>query len=1554
MEAASEVSRAVSAVLATAIESALADIGQDRATNGGIKAVSLFLADAVQQRDGDTPVVRIDTIPDGAGLVDSGSERWMRLTIINSDKPFLVDSVAGCLAQAGLAVHVLVHPVLPVRRDKDGHITAIGEGAAARRESIIYIEADRADARGRRALQAMLERTLDQVRSAVADWPAMIDAMKRDSDRLGADESGALLRWFLEGNLTQLGHEVRERDGRQSAALGIARTADEPLLARETITAAFAWFEAGNIWPLILKSNRQSRVHRPVLIDLIILPVLEGGHAKALSIHAGLWTSAALAAPPHEVPILRAALARLMDRFGFDPAGHAGKGLVHALTYLPHDVMIGLGDADRERLALTAMSLGDRPRPQLELASGALDRHLFAFVWLLRDDMSTMRRQAIADMLSTAANAPLLGWSMALDESGLALLRFILDVRGEGRMPDPEQLDAKLKKMVRGWGPAVEAALAEQGDPRRAAVLADRYAAGFPLGYREGAGASQAAIDVMRLHRLAKVGDRSARLYRKPEDAPDHLRLTLYSLDAITLSEAVPALENFGFRVLEEMSTAVGEGGALGHIQKFVLALDNRPLAQSTLDRAATIEAAIGAVLEGWAENDRFNDLLVTAGLDPDAVVLLRAIFRYLRQTGSAYGLSTVVETLRRAPRITGRLIALFRALHDPEHVGGVGDLPSEIDHGIEEGLAGVAAIDEDRILRLFHAVIHAVLRTNAFAPTGKAALAFKIDSAAVPGLPSPVPWREIWVYSPRVEGIHLRAGPIARGGLRWSDRRDDFRTEILGLMKAQRVKNAVIVPTGAKGGFYPKQLPDPAGHRDAWMKEGTECYRIFIRALLSVTDNVVKGRVRHPRNVVIRDDEDPYFVVAADKGTASFSDIANGIAIEQGFWLGDAFASGGSHGYDHKAMGITARGAWISVQRHFLEMGVDVRTDSISVVGVGDMSGDVFGNAMLLSKTIRLVAAFDHRHIFIDPDPDAARSWTERDRLFRLPRSSWADYDKTLISTGGGVFPRSVKSIPLSPETQALIGTEAAVMEPAQLISALLAAPVDLLWFGGIGTYVKAAMQGNAEVGDSANDRVRIDAEVVRAKVIGEGANLGVTQAGRIAFALGGGRINTDFIDNSAGVDCSDNEVNIKIALNKEVAEGDLAADARNALLVRMTDSVAALVLEDNRLQALGLSIAQAGGAADLAPYVRLIDSLAKQGRLDRKVEGLAVDQELLRRGQEGQGLTRPELAVLFATAKLTLQDAIEHSGLPDDPVTAHDLFAAFPPEMRDAHGDAIAQHQLRREIIATKLANRIVNRLGVLLPLALVDEEGCTLPDIANALVVAEALFDLPDFWARADAAAMTEQARILLFRRLGSAVTVHIGDLCRASTGSLPPSDAIGRLQPGIDALRTRLDELITPRAAGQAQSDRAQLVALGMPEALAEALTRLEQMNGAIGIADMARNRDNDAVGVARAFTAIGAALGLDWLQAAAAGLTPTDPWERLLIAGVERDIQHMRFNFLARAGDEPLTSHVSHWLDRHAEAVSQFRDLLARAQMAPPVAAMIAEVAGRARALLDRV
>lgn len=1510
-------------------------------------AAAAFIARAADCRRPGEPVIELESI--------AGPHRFMRLAIVNDDMPFLVDSVAATVSAHNLAVDRLLHPVVAVRRDAAGVATEIRPTADSgeRRESIIYMELERADARQRRALLDELAAVLANVRAAVDDWPLLKKAMRADADRLPDGEGAELLRWFLADHFTLLGHERRDRDLARHDALGLSRSDRQDLLTKGSIERAIAHFEQGGEAPLLIKSNLISTVHRRAPLDLLLVPEREDGRISGLSIHAGLWTSSALASAPGKIPVLRARLARLQERHGFDPAGHAGKALAHAFNALPHDLLTAFLPAELETLALTFMSLADRPRPKLVMIRSALARHIFAFVWLPRDDLTTARRVAIGRMLAEESRATILNWGVALESGDLALIRYTLDIRDGGKLPDVEALDQRISDMVRNWAPAIEAVLAELGDPGRAARLRLRYAQAFPPHYRARYAPAEAARDILRLSALAGEA-RDVRLHRMAHDGDGQLRLKIFNVGgSVALSDAVPALENFGFKVIEELPATLEDG--LGRVHDFLLEVEEGA-ADALLARADQIEPAIAAVLSGAAENDAFNRLIVSNGMAPRAVVLFRAWFRYLRQTGLSYGLATVVDALRRAPDVAEGITALFDARHDPARQGDAAAADAAADAAaamIEAGLAKVAAADDDRILRHLRGVVAATLRTNAFAPAAAEALAFKLDSAQVPGLPAPRPWREIWVYSPRVEGIHLRAGPVARGGLRWSDRRDDFRTEILGLMKAQRVKNAVIVPTGAKGGFFPKQLPAPS-NRDAWLAEGTESYRIFIRTLLSITDNIVQGEVRHPDAVVPRDGADPYFVVAADKGTATFSDVANAIALERGFWLGDAFASGGSQGYDHKAMGITAKGGWVSVQRHFAEMGVDVQTQSIRVAGCGDMSGDVFGNGMLLSKAIKLVAAFDHRHIFIDPDPDPATSWAERERLFALPRSSWADYDEKLISSGGGVFARTAKTITLSAEAQAALGLSEAQWEPAALISAILKSPVDLIWFGGIGTYLKARAESNSEVGDPGNDALRVNAEDVRARVIGEGANLGVTQAARIAFSALGGRINTDFIDNSAGVDCSDNEVNIKIALNREMTEGRLAFDDRNALLARMTDDVAELVLNDNRQQTLALSIAETGGADRLPSYIRLIETFEATGRLDRAVEGLAANDELLRRAQEGRGLTRPELAVLLSTAKLALQDAIEHTTLGQDPTLDSDLLAAFPAEMRERFPAAIGQHQLRSEILATKIANRIVNRLGMIHPFELAEEEGAALGDIAAAFVAAERLFGLPALWADIDAAPMAEASRLALLDAVAGGVRLQMADLLRAHDPGAQPGTLVARLQPGIARLGADVEALLEEEAQAASQTLVNRLTATGAPVEIVRRVARLHDMDGAIGLAALGAATGTDEIVLTRAFTHLGEALGLDWAQATANRLSPTDPWERLLASGLARDFQQMRLDFLARAPAGDPQARVAAWLDQQAQRVTQFRELVRRARAtAAPNSAMLAQIAGQARVLLGR-
>ncbi|MGX7951302.1 NAD-glutamate dehydrogenase [Tsuneonella sp. HG249] len=1527
-----------------------------------------FVSEAAARREPGEAVIAIASGND--------ERRFMRIAVINDDMPFLVDSVAATVAAHGLSIDRLLHPVVGVERDGKHDLTGLSKSSGKTpRESMIYIETPRTDARQRRELKAELRTTLGDVRAAVADWPKMREVILDDAAGLADQEGTELLRWLEGGMLTQLGHVTRKRDGSNASVLGICRKSARQILADASFDRAFKWFEDpklnGGRAPLIIKANRLSNVHRRVPLDLFIVPIFEGKKVAALSIHAGVWTSASLATPPAQVPRLRTQLAALNDKFGFDPHGHAGKALVHALTALPHDLVIGFSDRDIERVATTMMSLVDRPRPRLVLVEAPLSRHLFAFVWLPRDMLSTQTRMRIEDLLEEGAGAKALDWSLQVEGGNLALLRYVLDFRENTGPVDAKALDAAIEALLRGWGEAVESELAVGEDPARAAALAGRYAEAFPPTYRTSYGASEAAKDIRRLRRLSALSGesgtaplRDARLYRLDGDAPDRLRLKVVQLHgALSLSDSVPVLENFGFRVLEQVPTILGatDGGAAsqGTIDDFELQLADGDAAAPVLERSDAIEQAIGDVLNGVAEDDPFNRLIVGTGLSAREADWLRAFYRYLRQAGVGFTIGTVVDALRRAPQVTKPLVELFAARHDPSFAGERVAEGARHEEAIRRGLGQVAAINDDRLLRNYQAVIAAVLRTNAFAPAAREALAFKLDSSLVPGLPRPVPWREIFVYSRRVEGIHLRAGSVARGGLRWSDRRDDFRTEVLGLMKAQRVKNAVIVPTGAKGGFYPKQLPDPVRDREGWAAEGRASYQVFIRTLLSVTDNIVNERVVHPESVVIHDGDDPYFVVAADKGTATFSDVANAIAESRDFWLDDAFASGGSNGYDHKAMGITAKGAWLSVQRHFLEMGIDVQSDPVRVAGCGDMSGDVFGNGMLLSKAIKLVAAFDHRHIFLDPDPDPTVSWKERRRMFDLPRSSWEDYDPSLISKGGGVFARSLKRIPLSKQVRQVLGIEASELEPEALINAILKSPVDLFWFGGIGTYVKASHEATAQVGDPANDALRIDGLDLRAKVIGEGANLGMTQAARIEFALRGGRINTDFIDNSAGVNCSDNEVNIKIALAAATRAAKLSEKKRNALLESMTEEVGHLVLENNRLQALALSIAKAGGAPAVAAQMHLIEALEQRGALDRQTEGLASAEVLARRAADGLGLTRPELAILLSSTKLVLQDEIEKSPLPDDPALTELLVNYFPSAMRRTYRQQIEGHQLRRAIIATALANLIVNRMGIVHPFELSEEEGVGLANICAAFVAAERLFDVGALWSELESAKMPEDARIYLFRHTAGALRSQMADVIRAGSGSIAPSALISSLDKRVQQLSGATGDLLTTASRHQSDKLIAEFVQMGASEKLAAKVAHLYDLDGTIGLASLSRDAEIDARDLTAAFTDLGQRLGLDWAQSTAAMMNPSDVWERVLVSGLSRDFQQMRLEFLRRlsrrkgAKEDPSAA-VAAWSEEHAAAIGQFRSMIGRAQGHNPVApAMLAQIASQARNLLGR-
>ena len=1487
--------------------------------------------------------------PVGAHNVHVGSgeggpgHRRMPVVLATDDMPFLVDSATAAISGYQLEILRLIHPILPVRRDRNGRVVAIGEPDAPR-ESLIMMEVERTSARKRADLAQQLSVVYGDVRAAVSDWQAMLKDLRSAARALNdspppiaphvLSETIAFLEWLAADNFTLLGSAAGET--RRGLLRDAARwPAPENDASGEPIG--------------IHKSPLRSTVHRPVPLDVITVRRFDSSGAVVGASHfLGMFASAALRESPRRVPLVRRKVAEVAERLGYAPRSHAGRALTHVIETFPREEMLQIDTGELLAMTTGLLSLLDRPRPQLFARRDARSGRSSILVYIPRDIYSADLRIRIGRMLERESGGKLGKFDVELRAEGLARVHYVIeDVVAD---LDADALNTRLIQLTRGWDDELELALIEKVGAIRAARLALSHGRTFSPGYRSQFTPREAAADILRLTELSTPDDRHVALSRRDNDPENVVRLKIYRLgEIIPLSDSVPILENFGFRVIEEVPYDLANG-MLGWIHDFKLEVQVSPGDLPSFCKM--VNPALDAVLTGVQENDPFNALIPSAGLTAEEANWLRAWFRYLRQTGVSYGIQTAVDALKRNQPATLALVALFRARHAP---GARAGAARDADAAFKDALDAVQSIDDDRILGLFRDLVAAMLRTNAFVPGGPAALAFKLDSAKVPGLPKPLPWREIWVYSPRVEGIHLRGGPIARGGLRWSDRRDDFRTEVLGLVKAQIVKNSVIVPTGAKGGFYPKQLPDPVANRDAWAREGRDAYSIFVRTLLSITDNLdADNRILPPADVVRLDDDDPYLVVAADKGTATFSDTANAIAEDAGFWLGDAFASGGSVGYDHKAMGITARGAWVSVTRHFAEMGVDIQKDPVTVAGVGDMSGDVFGNGMLLSKSLRLVAAFDHRHIFLDPAPDAATSWQERNRLFALPRSSWADYDPTLISKGGGVFPRSQKSIPLTPEIRAMLGVAEQALPPADLMTAILKAPVDLLWFGGIGTYVKAASESHADVGDRANDALRADGADIRARVIAEGANLGLTQAGRIEIASQGGRLNTDFIDNSAGVDTSDHEVNIKIALGAAERAGKLTRTDRDTLLADMTDDVASLVLSNNSAQTLVISVAESRAAENLQGHIRLMEALEASGLLDREVEGLPSRRDIEERRRLGCGLTRPEIAVLLSYTKMQLKTALVTSDVVSDPLLLDDLERAFPPGMRDTFAAEIHNHQLRRELVATKLANLLVNRGGLTLAHDLAAELGCPLPTIAAAFVSTRTLFNLESLWQAIDNARVPAAVALTLHSEAAAVTRNLVADLARRP-GAQAPERLSSRLAPGLKRLISVLDKLLRPEPRAQIEAIRQRLTLAGSPAEVTDWIATLHALSGAAAVVELASDLQLDESRTALAYTRLGEALGIDWAQGATLSLHPADSWERLLAASTARAFETMRIEMVRRLvmpADDPCAA-VETWLKANADRVSALSGtILAARNSGAPTLAMLAHLSAMARAYLQ--
>ena len=1456
--------------------------------------------------------------------------RRTTLQLVVDDAPFLLGSLFGELARRDVTLHLVLHPQISVRRDAEGQLLELlphgtgGEGIV--KESMMHLELDQLGSQAERVeLETALRKVLANVRSAVVDWQSMreaanlalaeLETMAKSGNGPIAEsitESIEFLQWIADDHFTYLGYleyQLDEREGQRflepiaDSGLGLYRRVPLGEKARGSKPlrpAARSFFDSPRLIS-ITKSRNKSTVHRNVHMDLISVKRFDDqGQVVGEHRFLGLFTSLAYSITASKIPLVRRKVQRVIDRTGFLPASHDIKALRHIVEHYPRDELFQISEDNLYHFSLRILEIQLRPRLALLVRWDEEGRFVSCMVYVPRDGHSTRLRIQMQDILEHAFHGHATAFSTRISERPLAQVHFIVETQGGHHEVDVAAVERQLEDVARSWSERLKEALgAEEGDEEPLQIWR-RYRDAFPVAYQEVFGSDDAAADLEIVERVLDDGRLGLRLYRREGAAISRLHLKTFELAIpAPLSRFLPMLENMGLQVNTEMPFEVRPRGVPNPVwvRDFELLAERMEIQPETVGER--FREAFGRIWTEEVENDAFNQLVLSAGLEWREVALLRALAKYLRQAGIAFSQRYMAETLTRNPQIAQRLVALFHESFDParqQEIEGKSPVARRmrLRRKIASLLEQVSSLDEDRILgRLFN-LVRSTLRTNYYQldedGQPKTYFSLKLNGQKVRDLPAPRPRFEIFVYSPRVEAVHLRGGPVARGGIRWSDRREDFRTEILGLVKSQMVKNAVIVPVGAKGGFVVKK-PPPPGDREALLAEGIACYKTMIRGLLDITDNLEGDKVIPPPSVFCHDGDDPYLVVAADKGTATFSDLANGLAAEYGFWLGDAFASGGSVGYDHKKMGITARGAWESVKRHFRELGHDIQTEPFTVVGVGDMSGDVFGNGMLLSDQIRLVGAFNHLHIFVDPHPDPAISFAERKRLFELPRSTWVDYDETLLSPGGGVYDRQAKEITVSPEVKDFFGLPTETLSPAELIQALLRWRADLLWFGGIGTYIKASHESSAQVGDWSNDEVRVDASELECQVIGEGANLGVTQAGRIEFALSGGRINTDFIDNSGGVDCSDHEVNIKIALADAVTQGELSRDERDALLVEMTEEVSALVLRDNYLQAQAITLAELQGVDGLEEQVRLMRQLEHGGLLDRRLEGLPDESTLADRRDAKQGLTRPEIAVLLAYSKIHVYNELLESRLPDDVLLREDLVRYFPLPMQWRYRPSLERHRLRREIVATHVTNSLINRVGPTFVGRLAEETGSKVSDIARAYAAVREIFALRSLWEDIESldnkVSADLQGRLFLdsVRMIEQATRWFL----RYAGRPLDVSRCVAKYESDIIVVAAQIEDLLPPREKQRVRRKTKRLRENGMGEGLATRLACLDVLPAACDVARCAQESEFPVEQIGRIYFHLGERLGFNRLRRAASQLGGENPYQQMALTATVGDL-----------------------------------------------------------------
>ncbi|WP_430790593.1 NAD-glutamate dehydrogenase [Actinoplanes sp. G11-F43] len=1523
----------------------------------------------------------------------SGPQAHSVLRIVTDDMPFLVDSVVALLTAHNLQVYLMVHPLIVVRRAPLGALAEVEaevepddaiEGDLV--ESWIRIEIDpvrRPEAREQ--LLNEVRRVLTDVRDAVEDWPRMRQRAVDIAEELGGNplpvpdkdvtDSIELLQWLAADHFTFLGYREYHLDeeGFLSAVpgtgLGILRGASKPRrLASEMAPEVYERAMEQRLL-MITKANSRATVHRSAYLDYIGVKMFDdAGHVVGERRFLGLFSSSAYRTSVRELPVVRRKVQEVMDRSGLSPRGHSGKDLLQILETYPRDELFQIKTDDLYEAVIGVLRMAGRRQLRLFLRRDGYGRFISCLIYLPRDRFTTGNRLRMQEILLRELNGVGVDYTTRVTERLLARVHFI--VRTDPAAPpgqlDPNVLAELLADATRMWDDDFSLVLERKlGDePARRMFL--RYSSAYPESYKNTHTPYEGMQDLAKLELLDEPGQLSMHLFRRRRVGPDGMpepderdvRFKVYRYgEPMMLSAVLPVLHSLGVQVTDERPYEIRRDDGVIYLYDFGLLppSGHRELAEVR----PQVENAFAAAWRGEAEVDGFNELVLLAGLTWRQVVVLRAYAKYLRQTGNVFSQRYLESTFTTYPEIAGLLVSLFETRFSPALQLGESERArkaAEVRDRITERLDQVDSLDQDRILRSYLTLIEATLRTSFFqrGPEGrpKSYVAFKLDPQAIPDLPQPRPKFEIFVYSPRFEGVHLRFGAVARGGLRWSDRREDFRTEVLGLVKAQMVKNAVIVPVGAKGGFVLKQKP---GDRD----EAVECYKRFITALLDVTDNIQSGKIVPPPEVVRHDGDDPYLVVAADKGTATFSDIANQISVGKEFWMGDAFASGGSAGYDHKKMGITARGAWESVKKHFRDLGVDTQSEDFTVVGVGDMSGDVFGNGMLLSEHIRLVAAFDHRHIFLDPDPTSSISYAERKRLFDLPRSSWDDYDKSLISEGGGVYPRSAKSIPVSPQVRERLGLgEAPVISPGDLMRAILRAPVDLFFNGGIGTYVKAGSESHAEVGDKGNDAIRVNGADLRVKVVGEGGNLGLTQRGRIEFARNGGRVFTDFIDNSAGVDCSDHEVNIKILLGGAVADGEMTLPERDELLAAMTGEVGEMVLRDNYEQAMALGNARSQAHSLLPVHRRMLKALEERGELNRELEALPSDKELAVRSENGEGLTAPEFAVLLAYVKISLEREVLADVLVDESWTTGVLTRYFPTPLRERFAGRMAGHRLRREIISTSLVNEVVNRGGTSFVHRAMEESGASAADVIRAYVVIRDVYGLEEVWAAGEALdnRVPTTAQTLVFLETRRLLDRAVRWLVSTRRSPIDVAGETARLRAGISELLPRLPEVMVG-AEQRALTERAQeLSEKGVPEDLAGVISRVFYGFGLLDILETATAVGRDAGEVAQVYFVMSARFGVDVLLSHISRLPRGDRWQTLARMALRYDLYAALAALTAEVlqstpASETAEDRVSEWEQVNAASIARASNAMGDVADAPADLAALSVLLRQIRTLV---